>query len=276
MGRRVAGKVAIVTGGASGIGLASAELLAQEGASIVVADIDAEGADQVAENIRAGGGHAVAVPVDVSEPDLVKALMQSAIDKFGRIDILHNSAGSLAAYDGEQPVTGLRLDVWHHTLSVSLDGHLLGCRYAVPHMIAIGGGSIVNTVSMGAWAGHWATTGTDLAAGAIVSLTRSVATQYGAQGVRCNAVSPGLILTREVLSRRSPEDLDVIAQSNLLSRHGVPEDVANAVVFLASEEASFITGLILRIDGGHLAHLPHYAYLQAINGTTTGPINDRG
>ncbi len=273
MGGRVAGKVAVITGAASGIGRACAELLAREGASVVVADIEGAAADRVASAITAGGGIGTAVAVDVSDPAQVEALMQVAVEEFGRLDILHNNAAvtGAAALGGDLAATDLDVDGWHRLLSVNLDGHLLGCRYAVPRMIAGGGGSIVNTASAGAWAGDRTDTGTAAAAGAVVSLTRSVATQYGRQGIRCNAVSPGVILTAAAKARWSPHELDVIGQSNLLARHGQPVDVASTVLFLASDEASFITGLTIRVDGGQLAHLPHYAHLMATGGTTTGP-----
>jgi NAD(P)-dependent dehydrogenase (short-subunit alcohol dehydrogenase family) len=272
LANRVAGKVAVVTGAASGIGRASAELLAREGASVVVADIDGTGADRVASAIAGGGQRAMAVAVDVSDPAQVDALMLVAVEEFGRLDILHNNAAvtGAAARSGDLAVTELAVDGWHRSLSVGLDGHLLGCRYAIPRMAAGGGGSIVNTASAGAWVGDRTGTAGDAVAGAIVSLTRSVATQYGKRGIRCNAVSPGVILTAASEARWSPAELDVLGQSNLLPRHGQPADVANAVLFLASDEASFITGLTIRVDGGQLAHLPHYAYLMATGGTTTG------
>jgi NAD(P)-dependent dehydrogenase (short-subunit alcohol dehydrogenase family) len=270
---RVTGKVAVVTGAASGIGRASVELLAQEGASVVVADIDGDKAEEVASAIEHSGGRARAVAVDVSDPAQVHRLMDTAVTELGGLDIVHNNAilSGAAAVGSDRPVADLDLDAWRRTLSVSLDGHLLGCRFALPHMIAGGGGSIVNTASAGAWAGDRGDTAATAAAGAIVSLTRSVATQYGKQGIRCNAVSPGIILTPAATARWSPHELDVLGQSNLLPRHGHPVDVANAVLFLASDEASFVTGLTIRVDGGHLAHLPHYAHLMATGGTTTGP-----
>jgi NAD(P)-dependent dehydrogenase (short-subunit alcohol dehydrogenase family) len=272
-GGRVAGKVAVVTGAASGIGRASSELLARQGARVVVADIDGAVADDVVSAITDSGGTALTVAMDVSDPAHVERLMHAAIEAFGRLDIVHNNPtlSGAGARDGDRPVTELSLDAWHRSLSVTLDGHLLACRHAVPLMIAGGGGSIVNTASIGAWAGDREDTTATAAAGAIVSLTRSVATQYGKQGIRCNAVAPGVILTAETTARWSPHELDIIGQSNLLPRHGRPVDVANAVLFLASDEASFVTGLTIRVDGGHLAHLPHYAHLMATGGTTTGP-----
>ncbi|HEY2562961.1 MAG TPA: glucose 1-dehydrogenase [Acidimicrobiales bacterium] len=272
MDGRVAGKVAVVTGAASGIGRASAELLAREGAAVVLADIDGAAAEDSASAIEESGGWALAVAADVSDPAHAERLMHAAVEAFGRLDIVHNNAAvtGAAAQGGDRPVTELDLDDWHRSLSVSLDGHLLACRHAVPLMIAGGGGSIVNTASAGAWAGDRGDTAATAAAGAIVSLTRSVATQYGKQGIRCNAVAPGVILTTAATSRWSPRELDVMSQSNLLPRHGQPVDVANAVLFLASDKASFVTGLTIRVDGGHLAHLPHYAHLMATGGTTTG------
>ena len=199
--------------------------------------------------------------------------MHAAVEAFGRLDIVHNNPtlSGAGARDGDRPVTELSLDAWHRSLSVTVDGHLLACRHAVPLMIAGGWGSIVNTASIGAWAGDRGDTTATAAAGAIVSLTRSVATQYGKQGIRCNAVAPGVILTAGPRPGGLPTSSTSSARATSYPGTAGRSDVANAVLFLASDEASFVTGSTIRVDGGHLAHLPHYAHLMATGGTTTGP-----
>jgi NAD(P)-dependent dehydrogenase (short-subunit alcohol dehydrogenase family) len=154
-------------------------------------------------------------------------------------------------------------------MAVNARGAMLACKHAIPRMIAAGGGSIINTASNQGLAGDLSQTAYGAAKGAVVTLTMSVATAFGKQGVRCNCISPGAIRTPSLLSACPPEFLEEIARHNLLPRIGEPEDIANLALFLASDESSFITGLTIRCDGGQLAHLPMFAYLTSTGTVTT-------
>jgi NAD(P)-dependent dehydrogenase (short-subunit alcohol dehydrogenase family) len=268
---RVTGKVAIVTGAASGIGRATAKLLAAEGARVVVADRDGAGAEAVAAEIRAEGGDAFAHAVDVSSEEQVAALVAATVGRYGALHVLHNNAaltdGSAMAAD--LSLVGMQLADWERSLAVNLRGAMLCSKHAIPHMIAAGGGSIVNTSSNQALAGDLTQFAYAAAKAGVNQLTRSIATAYGRQGIRANTVSPGMIRTPASLRACSPEIFATIEASNLVPRVGEPEDIAFAVLFLASDESSFITGQVLCVDGGQLAHLPHYASLRASGSTTT-------
>lgn len=268
---RVHGKVAVVTGGASGIGHATCGLLAREGARVLVADIQGARAEAVVAEIEAAGGEAAACVVDVSDNAGVEAMVEAACDRWGSLDILFNNAAltSLSHITGDGSLVDVDLAAWDRTFEVDLRGAMLVCRAAIPRMIQSGGGSIVQTSSNQALAGDMSQTAYAAAKAGINQLTRSIATAYGRQGIRCNTVSPGMIRTPASEAACTPEMFEQIAASNLVARTGEPEDLAWAVLFLASDESSFITGQVLCVDGGQLAHLPHYADLVRQGATTT-------
>lgn len=268
---RVDGKVAIVTGGASGIGLVSAQTFAREGASVVVADRNAEGAERVAASIRSSGGDAVAVGVDISLLEQVQAMVDLAVETFGGVDILHNNAALTDASQHalDHDIVTMDLDAWERSMAVTLRGTMLCCRCVVPVMAERGGGSIINTATNQALAGDLTQTAYAAAKGGVVTLTYSVATQFGKQGIRCNCLSPGLILTPSVAAACPDEIVELVKANNLLDRNGLPEDLANAALFLGSDDSSFITGLVIRVDGGQMAHLPHFAALRETGARTT-------
>jgi NAD(P)-dependent dehydrogenase (short-subunit alcohol dehydrogenase family) len=265
---RVEGKVAIVTGAASGIGRATAERLASEGARVVVADVNGDGAAAVASGI---GPRAIGVAADVSDEGQVRSMVDAAVSTFGGLHILHNNAAITSAahmaHDGD--VTGMDVAVLDATLSVILRGAVLGCKHAIPRMIESGGGSIINTSSNSSLGGDLVLTAYTAAKGGINALTRSVATAYGKQGVRCNAVSPGTIMTPSVASNVPAEVQQIMERNTLVPRLGQPSDVANLVLFLASEESAYISGQVIVIDGGTLAHLPHMSEMLQLGATTT-------
>ena len=271
MGERVKGKVAIVTVSASGIGQANPELLATEGASVVVADMNEEGAEKVAAKIRAGGGNAVAQPTDVSQESDIRRMIARAVNEYGGLQILHNNAAMTAGHEHAQDMDLLTMtvDYWDRSFSVNLRGAMLAAKHGIPVMIAGGGGAIVNTSSNQSLAGDLSQFAYSAAKAGVNALTRSIATSYGRQGVRCNTVSPGHIETASNKASVSPEMSDVIVSNNLIPRAGRAEDLAQAVLYLVSDESSFVTGQLISIDGGQMAHLPHYSYLTTSGSVTT-------
>lgn len=258
---RLEDKVGIVTGAASGIGRASALALAREGACVVVADLDAAGAEQTVKAIEAASGRATAFVVDVSDEDGVCAMIECATDVFGGLDVLHNNAAAIgsAAAGTDVDVAAIELDVWERTLAVNLRGVMLGCKHAIPRMLERGGGSIINTSSGSAERGDLTNPAYAISKGGVNTLTLYVATQYGKRGIRCNAIAPGLILSHPAEQFGGERYVAMLEEHHLTPRVGRPEDIANAVVFLAGDESSFITGQILRVDGGILSHAPPVA-----------------
>ncbi|MAG32304.1 MAG: short-chain dehydrogenase [Deltaproteobacteria bacterium] len=276
MAGRVSGKVAIVTGAASGIGRITAETLAREGARVVVADIDLEGGQVVADSIEGQGGRALALRVDVGEEAEVSALVEATVSAFGALHVLHNNAAITSPEHQRRDASLLDLDVevWDETLRIDLRGPMLGCKHAIPRMIESGGGAIINTTSNSALAGDLTLNAYAAAKGGLNTLTLSVATAFGKQGIRCNAVSPAHIESPSLATVVPPEVVEMLRAQCLTPRMGTPQDVANMVLFLASDEASYVTGQILRVDGGALSHLAHVAGLRD-TGRTTNRTDDR-
>ena len=246
------GGVAIVTGGAAGIGRATARRFAAEGASVVVADIDADDLAETVELIEADGGEAIAVETDVSDADEVAALVEETVDTYGVPDFALNNAGIEGS---SAPLADQSLDDWKRVIDVNQTGVWNCLTEELAVMADNGGGAIVNTSSI---AGLSAAGGGPYVASkhGVVGLTRVAAAEYGPAGVRVNAVCPGVIDT-EMIDRASDEmgeeTIDQIVQAKPLRRMGEPEEVASAVVWLCSEESSFVTGHPLVVDGGYMA-----------------------
>jgi NAD(P)-dependent dehydrogenase (short-subunit alcohol dehydrogenase family) len=256
---RLQDKIAIVTGAAGGIGRATSLKMAAEGATVLVADVLIEGAQQVAAEIEHLGGTALARQVDISVPDEIFAMVSTAVEAFGGLDIMHNNAADTALTLRDHDIANMDLDVWDRTIAVNLRGLMLGCRAAIPHLIARGGGAIINTTSISADAGDLRYSAYGASKGGINSITLYVATQYGKQGIRCNAVAPGLVLTPNALEMIPAGPRAEYERQHLTRRLGRPEDIANMVAFLASDEAEFVTGQIIRVDGGLFSHNPTVA-----------------
>ena len=271
MAGRVDGKRAIVTGAASGIGRATAELLAREGAAVLVADLDGDGAERVAEGIRGTGASAVACPTDVSSEDDMRRMVETAVSELGGLDVLHSNAAMTAREEhaNDADLLTMSVDYWDRSFAVNLRGAMLGAKYAIPVMIEGGGGAIVNTSSNQSLAGDLSQFAYSAAKAGVNALTRSIATTYGRQGIRCNTVSPGYIETASSRASVTPEMGAEIVSHNLVPRAGQAEDLAHAVLYLVSDDAAFVTGQLLSVDGGQLAHLPHYAYLNTSGAVTT-------
>jgi NAD(P)-dependent dehydrogenase (short-subunit alcohol dehydrogenase family) len=260
--RRLEGKVAIVTGAASGIGRATATKLAAEGGSVLVADINGSGAKRVADAIGETGAVAAACEVDVADEAAVVAMVAEACDRYGGLDVLHNNAAALGpdVLGQDTDVASMSVELWDRTLAVNLRGVMLGCKHAVPRMLERGGGSIVNTSSGSSYVGDLIQSAYGASKAGINALTLYVATQYGKRGVRCNAVAPGLTLTPALKAQVPRHEIDVYEANTLTPRVAEPEDIANAVAYLASDEAALITGQVLCVDGGMYVHMPTFAH----------------
>ncbi|MFT3819312.1 MAG: SDR family oxidoreductase [Rubrivivax sp.] len=260
--RDLQGRVAVVIGCATGIGAATARLLARRGAGVVMADVDDERVRRAAAAIGAEGGNVVPLHCDVSSEEQVAAAMQLAVERFGRLDILNNNAAAMHLVGDDKDIVSATLAHWDATMAINLRGQMLGCKHAIPLMLKTGGGSIVNTSSLSGSAGELTSTAYGASKAAVNQLTRAVATQYGRQGIRCNAVLPGLIQfegTRPSGRGLPPAVRATLTRHQLVPWPGRADDVANAVAFLAGDEARFITGHLLVVDGGMGAHQPFYA-----------------
>lgn len=247
---RVEGKVAIVTGGAAGIGRETAVTLAREGARVVVADINTDGAKVTADGI---GDAATAAYFDATDADSIAALVDGVMSEHGRIDIVHNNAALVGpdAWFTDSTVVDTSIEMWDRAFATNVRSIFLMCKNALPHMVAGGGGSIVNMASIGGLRGSTALTAYGTTKAAVVGLTRYVAAQHGKQGVRCNAIAPGVIQTRQLLD--AVPDLPAQALPGVASpRVGLPADIANMVLFLASDESAFVNGETYRVDGGSM------------------------
>ncbi|MFM6852864.1 MAG: SDR family NAD(P)-dependent oxidoreductase [Sphingopyxis sp.] len=253
---RLDGKVAIITGGAGGIGAATARLMAARGARVVVADIAAERAHALAAQLP----DAIAIALDLADEASVIALINGAMAHYGQIDILDNNAAlldpALAPLDGD--VEGMATDIWDRVFAVNLRGTMVACRQALPHLRATRG-CIVNTVSNLALQGHIIQAAYSASKAGLIQMTRSIAASHGKQGVRCNAVAPGMTMT-PALREAFPAPLRQLVEAETLrDQLGEPDDIAQAVAFLASPAARNITGQVLVSDGGCASHVPGLA-----------------
>ena len=246
------GKVALVTGGSSGIGRASALAFAREGAKVVVADAVVEGGEETVGMIKKAGGEAIFIKADVSKAAEVEALINKAVETYGRLDCAFNNAG----IEGEMAQTAeCSEENWDRTLSINLKGVWLCMKYEIPQMLKQGGGAIVNTASVMGLVGLVGSPAYVASKHGVVGVTKTAALEYAKAGIRVNAVCPGAIRTPMVeraLSAR-PQLAETITAMEPVGRMGKPEEIAEAVVWLCSDGASFVTGLAMAVDGGWVA-----------------------
>ena len=247
---RLDGKVALITGGGSGMGMVASRLFANEGAKVVLTDVADQAGEAVAADIVAEGGEAIFVHADVSKESDAEAMVGAAVERFGRLDVLYNNAGVMMGADGS--VHSTDESVWDTTLAVNVKGVAFGCKFGVPAMIASNGGSIINVASFVAWLGA-ATSQTAYTAskGAVLAMTREIAVEYARKGIRCNALCPGPIdtpLLAELLSDPARRQRRLVHIP--MGRLGQAEELAKAALFLASDDSSYMTGTSLIVDGG--------------------------
>jgi NAD(P)-dependent dehydrogenase (short-subunit alcohol dehydrogenase family) len=254
---RLAGKVAIVTGGGGGIGGATARTLAREGASVAILDVDHAAASFVQQDIAAAGGTSMVLTVDLAQESEIVAAVAQVVGAYGRIDVLHNNA-ALTDHEflsRDTTVTELDLEVWDRTMAVNLRSQMLTCKHVVPEMVRIGGGSIINMSSGASLKGDRTRTAYGVSKAGVNALSMYVATSHGKSGIRVNTIVPGLIITDAVKAHLTEKMVAGLGRATLTPYVGAPQDVADLVLFLASDESRYITGQMIAIDGGMSAHV---------------------
>ncbi len=257
----LAGKVALITGATSGIGEATAHLMASRGARVIVGGLYQHEADRTAADIRAKGFQAVGAGGDVADETVIKAMVDRGVDAFGPITILHANAG-LTTPDHtrlDSPIHEMDAAVWDRTMAVNLRGPMLCCKHVIPHMLAAGGGTILMTSSARGLQGEMELPAYGTSKGALITLGRYVAARYGKSGIRCNVLVLGLIMTPATTATFDDAMVDLVEEHHLTPHLGTPQDVAEAAAFLASDAARFITGHSLVVDGGFSSHSPMLA-----------------
>lgn len=242
-------KVALITGAGSGIGEAIAITFAREGAKVVISDVNLEGAGRVLQIVKKAGGNGVVVECDVSSESACRSLVDRTIKEYGRLDIAVNNAGigGAAAFTGEYPIDG-----WEKVIGINLNGVFYGMRHQIPAMLKSGGGSIINITSILGSVGFATACAYVSAKHGVNGLTKVAAMEYARQGIRVNAVGPGFIRT-PLLDQIPPEQLQGIANMHPIGRLGTSQEVAELVLWLASDKSSFVTGSYYPVDGGYLA-----------------------
>ena len=243
-------KVALITGGSSGIGRAVALAWAREGAKVVVSDVDRGGGEETVEQVRTAGGEAIFIAADVGKPEECEALVRGAVEKFGRLDIACNNAG----IGGPQaPTADYPLDGWAQVIGINLSGVFYGMKYQLPAMLKNGGGAIINMASILGAVGFAGAPAYAAAKHGVVGLTQTAALEYSAQGVRINAVGPGFIHTPMISALEDNKAVnDMLVAAHPIGRLGRAEEVAELVLWLSSDKASFVTGAYYPVDGGYI------------------------
>lgn len=246
----LAGKVVLIAGGATGLGADSAQRLAREGATVVVGDLDGDGAKRTAAAIVDAGGRAVGAQFDISDDDSVRELVAFAVDTYGGMDAVHVNAGDMGSLRKDTNVVDIDLATWDRTIAVNLRGHMLVSRHSIPALLARGGGSIVYTSSIASFTGEPQRPAYAATKAGINALARHVASGWGNDGIRANAITPGLILTDEIRQGADPKMLDGMLRRTRSPRLGEARDISGMVAYLMSDDGAWINGQVVNVDGG--------------------------
>ena len=263
---RLSGKVAIVTGSTSGIGIGIAKVYAKEGAQVIICGRREARGQEVVDEIVAEGGKASYHHMDITQAESIEALMADTAKEFGKIDILVNNAANVALKDGR--VDELTLEMFDDIVQSDLRGTFYAIKCALPFMLENGGGSIVNIGSMASCGGDLGSTAYACAKAGVDILTQYTAQQYGKQGIRCNCIRPGLIVTPQNEAKVPQALKDIFLGSIMVSRYGCPEDIAHAAVYFGSDESAYVTGQIINVDGGMNSHAPTVAQFREMGSRT--------
>ena len=249
---RLKDKIALVSGAASGIGEAVVKTFAREGAAVVIADLNTEGGNRVRDEIRQSGGKAEFIRTNIGRHQSVDEMFNFTVEKFGRLDILHNNAVGVAF----GPIAQLKPEEWQKAIDLGLSCYWYCTKKAIETMLPNGRGAIVNTASVSGLGADYGLGSYNVAKTGVIALTRSIAIEYARKGIRCNAVCPGPIATPPLLKVKEarPEFFTSMSEAVPMGRFGQPHEIANAVLFLASDEASYVTGTTIVVDGGLMAH----------------------
>lgn len=263
---RLQGKVAIVTGSTSGIGIGIARLYAAEGAQVIVCGRRAEKGQSVVDSIVAEGGKAAFHAMDITDPASIEKLVEDTAATYGHIDILVNNAANVALKDGR--VDELTIEMWDAIFQSDMRGTFYVTKCVLPHMIKNGGGSVINIGSMASCGGDLGSTAYASAKAGVDMFTKSVALQYGKQNVRCNCVRPGLIVTPDNEAKVPQALKDIFLSNIMVNRYGCPEDIGHACVYFGSDESAYVTGQIITVDGGLNSHAPTVAQFRSMGSRT--------
>ena len=252
----LSGKVAIVTGGAGNLGAACAREIGRQGAKVIVSDLPNTNVESVVSEIRDGVGEAIAHEGNISSEADVVAMAECALKHFGSVDVLVNVAAAMRNVDQDRDLETMTTDNWDHVMAVNLRGAMLCCKHVVPSMLSRGAGAIINFGSTAGLRGDQGLIAYSTTKAGLLGFTRAVATTYGKQGIRCNAVCPGSAWAESTKAKMGAERLDLMERTRITPRLGIPDDIAHMVVFLASDKAAYITGQTFVVDGGGTAHQP--------------------
>ena len=263
---RLSGKVAIVTGSTSGIGIGIAKVYAKEGAQVIIRGRREARGQEVVDEIVAEGGKASYHFMDITQAESIEAQMADTAKEYGKIDILVNNAANVALKDGR--VDELTLEMFDDIVQSDLRGTFYAIKCALPFMLENGGGSIVNIGSMASCGGDLGSTAYACAKAGVDILTQYTAQQYGKQGIRCNCIRPGLIVTPQNEGKVPQALKDIFLGSIMVDRYGCPEDIAHAAVYFGSDEAAYVTGQIINVDGGMNSHAPTVAQFREMGSRT--------
>lgn len=250
--RGLTDKIVIVAGGASGIGAAATRRLVDEGAAVMVGDLNEEGAEKLAAELREIGGRVAACGFNIADDESCASLVAATVEAFGGVDGLFNVAADLSprTFGRDGDLLEVPLDVWRQSLEVNLTGYFLTARHALPVMLARGGGAIVNTISGRMLNGDPTLVAYGSSKSGVIALSKHIATRWGKQGIRCNVVAPGFVLTEVAQKTTSAESQAAIFEMLRSPRFGRPEDIAAAVSFLLSADGEWINGQVLPVNGG--------------------------